>query len=128
MIIKMTVHDNDFTYYIEEYLKNFWTNICPHLDMPDNDTAFEFEKARYITKNKLWDLLNPNDPKEPTKADITFITDCVKDGFLAYMKDSRDINYLHDNTVVTVQNSLTDKCRNGESVYWFQHGGAVVAQ
>lgn len=113
--------------------------------MPDNDTAFEFEKARCITKNKLWNLLNPNDPKEPTKADITFIADRVKDGFLTYMKDSRDINYLRDNTVVTVQDSLTDKCRiqlptvktvgpllkffyDGESVYWFQHGGAVVTQ
>ena len=85
--------------------------------MPDNDTAFEFEKARCITKNKLWNLLNPNDPKEPTKADITFIADRVKDGFLTYMKDSRDINYLRDNTVVTVQDSLTDKCKEKDSPY-----------
>ncbi len=127
MIIKVTVHDNDFYYKIMHFMDCMWTVIC------DESTSTDERVEEYLKRDKILEYVNPNYN--------TKFTPEIKEEIINYLKSQFDrfldikcnmfgdtMELLRNNFSVTIQKSFTDKDENGEAFYWFQHSGAIINQ
>lgn len=128
MIVKLTVHDNDFYYKIMKFIKIMWEPIY------GDDEDIEIKVDEHLKSTKIFTYINPNYD--------TKITPEIKEEIITYLKEQfnkfLDVKcdnvfadtkeYLKQNFEVSIQNSFTDRWENGEAFYWFQHSGAIINQ
>ena len=123
MIIRMTVNDNDFTEVVEDFAKNLYGHLFA-IPSPDNYKPGEYVEKVIRPKDKLRQILNPNNLDKPTKEDKAFVCECVRKAWEAYLYNryySTDSNlgYLLKEFRVSTTYTMHDKWENGEVVYCF---------
>ena len=120
MAIKMTMHDNDYSEIIEKFLRNF--NISMR-SIGKKKTIEDYDNYERLDK-----LLNPNVSKTWTKEDKIFLKKIIKKKFLEYFQSNNysKLDYVDRNLEISFVDSVPDKWRNGEDVYWFFFSGGNV--
>ena len=130
MIIRMTVNNNDFGAFMDDFVKDltlYTFKVPEDIEQYDSKTQIALiREVRHVSK-----LLNPNVTEEWTKEDKVLIVKRIEDAFSLFLKgkveeDTR--NYLTNNFQVRVVDYVEDKWENGEMYYWFQHSGMYVCQ
>lgn len=127
MIIKFTVHDNDFKFLIDKFFNKFLLRL---LDIKINKDDFE-EMSKWIENyKKINEILNPNNNKKLTLEDKELIITKIKESFSEFIKENKpdSFKYLTENVEVSIINSMTDRWENGEVWYWFQHSNSFINQ
>ena len=131
MIIRLTVKDNDFTEYIEPYMKNFVSYIrelTSEFDMGENPTFEQLHSWRQRDK-EVNRVMNPNMSIILTDNDKKFIIEQVKRTFNIYFSNRFEqdtVEYLMRSLDVKVLVRMEDKWENGEVFYWFQHADKYI--
>lgn len=122
MIIKMTVHDNDFAEFLESFAKNLKAKmIC-------NDNSTRDDRCKTV------DIFSKSANDEVlTDEDESFICSQVNEIFSKYLSQTYFLNeetkhYLISNFCVEIVDSFQEKWENGECVYYFSNSIAVIAQ
>lgn len=126
MIVKVTVHDNDFSGILEIFMKKFYMNVV-YLKVDNTlDTQMQLDKFR--KQRELNYLMNPNQDTEWNEENKRVVIEAVKLGFAEFIKSEPkdEQEYMLRNLEVEVIDSLKDEWENGENFYWFQHGDCVV--
>lgn len=123
MIIRMTVSDNDFTDVVEDFAKNLYGHLFA-MPSSDNYKPDEYVEKVIFPKDKLRQILNPNNCGMPTKEEKAFVCECVRKAWEAYLYNryySTDSNlgYLLKEFRVSTTYTMHDKWENGEVVYCF---------
>lgn len=126
MAIKMTMHNNDYSEPIEQFLGNFYLNMR-RLDR--NATMEDMDNVERITR-----LLNPNVTKVWTEDDKQFLEKNIKNKFLEYIQKTKfedfelssDLDYIEKSLEISFVDSVIDKWANGEDCYWFFNSGGRV--
>ena len=130
MIIKFTVHDNDFDYMISPFISDLYMKIVYGIE-PSNPSDDFYVKA-YKTQKKFSALLNPNSDIVLTEENKKDIIERIKEVFGDYLNrrtdDKGTIDYLMNNLEVEFLKFFEDKWENGEAYYWLQHSNKVVNQ
>lgn len=130
MIIRITVHDNDFQTILERFCKNFYMNITEIYGLSED--SMDYEKLSLYRKrsNEIRSLFNPNNDIVLTKEVKENIKKIVKEGFNTFvMKNSpKNAEYLKKNVQIDVLSRMEDKWENGEVFYWFQHSDNFLCQ
>lgn len=138
MIIKMTVHDNDFTEEIEKFCKDLWENL--YFGKDDN-----YENMTLKEKVQWWreyddfrDMLNPNNDDILTTSQRRLVCDHVKELWIKYVNTHRvddsssdedhTKKYLKKNFKVQVNYQMSDRWENGEVVYYFTTNQKFITQ
>lgn len=125
MIIRLSVNDNDFSSKLEDYLKSIWIYIT------ETDVLTKENVREMIhTKNKVFEMLNPNSGYELTENDKDFLKNQIRNSF-RYWCETRfpsDAEYLSKNLTIEILDVIEDKCENGEACYWLQHSDCVINQ
>lgn len=125
MIIRLTVHDNDFGNLIDAYFDDliewFWFGITI------NENNLDYPKEFRISM-KMKRLLNSCE--ELTNEDMEFLIDRIKSTFSDFVrqKEPNSADYLISNLEVAIIHSLEDKDENGEVWYWLLHSGKYINQ
>lgn len=146
MIICIDIKDNDYGEIIENYMKNFLTNLVYDYRKLCCDIKKEEEKQRkkvntrvfielYEYQDRINNLLNPNINTKLTNVDKEFLKDRIIKSlkvFLEYngiifIKDEM-IDYLINQIEVTFPRAFYDKWENGEKFYYFKNSGIVINQ
>lgn len=129
MIIKFTLNDNDFTHYIELFLKEALFcrayEYAKHLQAELNrDDKNYYSKYKEISleaekfKNLLWKCMENTISKEEQK----YFLEYLKKIFLYYIKSTKDTDnykYIEDNINIRLNKTISDKWQNDEIVYYF---------
>lgn len=130
MIIRMTVNDNDFGNFMDDFVKNltlYTFKVPEDIEQYDSETRIAIiREVMHVDK-----LLNLNVTEEWTKDDRVLIVKRVKDAFSLFLKvkaEENTRNYLASHFQVRVVDYVEDKWENGEMYYWFQHSGMYICQ
>ena len=123
MIIRMTVHDNDYTDVIESFCRHLKKKLLFY----DEKKYFELteldEILQYWTyRHKLVNLLNPNEDRKLNKEEKKFICDEIIYLWKKYILNTNlihSITYLINSFRVTITYRLNDEWQNNEVVYFF---------
>lgn len=126
MIIKLTLNDNDFTEYIESFLKRFkFQNYYIALEQYDSDNE-EDVKAYVKQQTDMEHLLDKIHYKEYqlTKFDIKQFEKYVKEALAYYLYKhhtllSNDLEDYNKWVKVKCLKSMNNKWHNDEVVYYF---------
>jgi hypothetical protein len=133
MIIKLTVHDNDFSDWLVSYAKQMFyyrRNTKPVSEMTSEEKAAEVD--RILAHDDIFKMVNPNTDEKITNEKATKIIKYIREEFEAFLinkkvgKSTRE--YLLRELTITIQKSFTDRWENGEAIYWFQHSNQVINQ
>lgn len=154
MIIKATIKDNDFSYDILEFFKNFPKNI--HFDI--NKKIDDFEVSLRLESNNSGSQEDLNelyklehqyrlDTQRFAKLyqcdvwsaeDKAWLTEKIKNSLYSYIAsrspkeycDPPEIQakYFLKNLKLKFLKSFTEKWENGEVIYWFQHSNMAIVQ
>ena len=125
MIIRLSVNDNDFSSKLEDYLKSIWIYIT-ETDVLTKENVLEM----IHTKNKVFEMLNPNSGYELTENDKDFLKNQIRNSF-RYWCETRfpsDAEYLSKNLTIEILDVIEAQCENGEACYWLQHSDCVINQ
>lgn len=130
MIIRITVHDNDFQTILERFCKNFYMNITEIYGLSDDNMDYEKLSMYRKRSNEIRSLFNPNNDIVLTKEVKESIKKIVKEGFNTFvMKNNpKNAEYLKKNVQIDVLSRMEDKWENGEVFYWFQHSDKFLCQ
>lgn len=120
MLIRITVEDNDFTEYLEQFAKDLELYSYYHKLIMENKFTHELftedEHFRQLFYNT--DKYTPELVKELCEIIKhrwkLFVTEILE---LKYFQDEKTREYLIENFKVKFQKSLTPKWENGEVVY-----------
>lgn len=89
MIIRITVHDNDFQTILERFCKNFYMNITEIYGLSEDSMDYEKLSLYRNRSNEIRSLFNPNNDIVLTKEVKENIKKIVKEGFNTFvMKNS----------------------------------------
>ena len=130
MIIRLTVHDNDFGDLMDMFVRNLFskmTNFPSNIEELDVENQLNFFREQKV----VFRLLNPNATESHTEEEKTFLIKRVKESFKEFVEkhaDSSTADYLSKGLEVEIVNSMEDKWENGEVWYWFQHSGEFLNQ
>lgn len=140
MIIRMTVHDNDFQDIMSGFVHNLYNGLTSvpmnlytkyTLEGPDGDAFNEYIQCS-IRVNKIRELLNPNTTLVLSDEEKKLILQRVKSIFDDYVKthEPKDAaaDYLRNHFETSIIECVTDRDENGEAWYWFQTSGCVMNQ
>lgn len=138
MIIRLTVGDNDFTEFMEGYLKYFLQRLlCCDFDKDVSSLTRDEIILSIQRHKKVGQLFNPNNSHKLSDENKEFIMDAVKSDFHRYVDeysmtglgiDKHVSDYLKSKFQVSILESFTDKWENGEAFYWLQHSNQVICQ
>lgn len=130
MIIRITVHDNDFQTILERFCKNFYMNITEIYSLSNDNMDYENLNLYRKRSNEIRSLFNPNNDIVLTKEVKENIKRIVREGFNTFvMKNSpKNAEYLKKNVQIDVLSRMEDKWENGEAFYWFQHSDKFLCQ
>ena len=130
MIIKCTVHDNDYHGLMIGFMYIIPHNLCKVPN--DRMTSLEEYKAAMADYKHLREILNPNNDIEITNYIKNKLKKIVRDRFIEYVNASEEDDYakkyLIKNFEVSIVSTITDKWENGESYYWLQHSNTIINQ
>lgn len=126
MIIRATVHDNDFNDVMNSYFRNF---INRFLDFDDDELNDDPIGVMKKTKQLMY-LVNPNNQINYTDEQKQIIINRIQETFNAFVDETEKENsdYLKRKLKVTIHNSFNDQWENGEVWYWFLHSKAYINQ
>lgn len=133
MIIRVTVNDNDFYYIMLGFMKNLWSykrNNKSYTEMTLEE--LEAEAESFIEREKILQLVNPNNDKKLTTEEKQTLIKYLHKRFAEYIesvdKKSDTKDYLKRHLEIKIQESFTDRWENGEAFYWLQHSRTIVNQ
>lgn len=118
MIIRMTVLDNNYEFFLENFAKKkLETKILFGDDVRKIIRIFAESSHGLVV----------------TDEDKSFICSQVNKAFSNYVNRIISINeqtkhYLISNFFVEIVDSFQEKCENGEYVYYFSNSNVVIAQ
>lgn len=129
MIIKFTLNDNDFTHYIELFLKEplfcrtyeYAKHLQAELNRDDKNYYSKYKEISLETerfKGLLWKCMENTISKEEQK----YFLEYLKKIFLYYIKSTKnsdDYKYIEDNINIRLNKTISDKWQNDEIVYYF---------
>ena len=113
MIIRMTVHDNDFQDIMSGFVHNLYNGLTSvPIDLytkdtfegPDSDVFDEYIQCSIRVKSIFDDYVTHHEPN----------------------KNAAD--YLRNHFEASIIGCVTDRDENGEAWYWFQTSGCVMNQ
>ena len=130
MIIRLTVHDNDFYHTIMPFMKYFREYIfCEYSEEPSDEELARYAKLR---RSPMREWLNPNNSHVLSLEERDVLINRIREAFNEYLtfsvKDEDTRNYLSKNLDVSIIDSFDDKWENGETFYWLLHSSVVVNQ
>jgi hypothetical protein len=134
MIIRLTLSDNDFTHYIEEFClglrdRMFNYEYIPSFSEPMVETYkgdvetysqdwISYLERRKAYQNKRAKLMNPDNRYKKGTKEYKEICDEVRR--LWKMFTEKNVGYIADEVPkVSIQHSLEEGWENGEVVYYF---------
>jgi hypothetical protein len=138
MIIRLTVHDNDFSGHLEKFATNLYSKLSL---VTDRIIASTDDKDLMIQEHhnwqRTWDLFNPNITTEANLTEddklwlVERITLClalwvnqrVKDGLM-----EEDEALSIEDLEVTIGYDFKDMWENGEAVYYFSTANVIICQ
>lgn len=133
MIIKLTVHDNDFSDWLVSYAKQMFyyrRNTKPVSEMTIEEKAAEVD--RILAHDDIFKMVNPNTDEKITNEKATKIIKYIREEFEVFLINKKvgesTREYLLRELTITIQKSFTDRWENGEAIYWFQHSNQVINQ
>ena len=108
---------------MEDFAKNLYGHLFA-IPSPDNYKPGEYVEKVIRPKDKLRQILNPNNLDKPTKEEKAFVCECVRKAWEAYLYNryySTDSNlgYLLKEFRVSTTYTMHDKWENSEVVYCF---------
>lgn len=119
MIIKATLHDNDYKWLLEDFFKRFkFDHYGYHIRKIKDLREF---RDRKVEADDLFEKVFYN-ARELTKKEALTFTKIVKTSFESYIKDycSHDcIDYCINNLDIKLRKTCSDKWENGEVLYYF---------
>ena len=140
MIIRMTVHDNDFQDIMSGFVHNLYNGLTSvPIDLytkdtfegPDSDVFDEYIQCS-IRVNKIRELLNPNTTLVLSDDEKQLILQRVKsifDDYVTHHETNKNAaDYLRNHFEASIIGCVTDRDENGEAWYWFQTSGCVMNQ
>lgn len=123
MIISITIEDNDFTSYLENFADKLLVRLF--FNKPKNFEALSNDKkvAFYEKKEQIKNIVSREIFEELSDKELSELRTEVFSEWISYLQDL-DIkddtkNYLIDNFDVSITFHFTDKWENGEKVYYF---------
>lgn len=138
MIIKMTVHDNDFTEKIENFCKNLLADILLGEAENYDEMTLEEQFNWWKQHTRIQTLMNPNNDDSLTHSQRFIICEEVKKLWYKYvdshrMSDSTNDEshvkqYLKKAFRVQINYQMTDRWENGETVYYFTTNQKFITQ
>ena len=123
MIIKLTVHDNDFTERVEAFSNHLFDKLYWYTTKKENETLDEaMQRIKY--EHKVQSLMNVNITENLSKEDKKFICDIVKKLWEQYIDeltcyDDYTKDYLKRNFKSSISYRFKDAWQNRENVYYF---------
>lgn len=123
MIIKVTFNDNDFTQVLDEFFAgSLMINLTYCAEKYTKDESEEnIRKYVEIRKeaDKYMHLICEG--KVFTEDEEIGFKEMLRKSILDYVRTNydEDYDYLSDELVITLQNSVTDHWENGEVLYYF---------
>ena len=132
MIIRMTVHDNDFTGIIESFSRNLANKIMFARDMDPDENPNDWYEKEFLPKKTIRDIimnheeLTDEDKALMKAAVIIEWANYVPHAFHDDKEDSED--YLKRNFEVTISDTYVDKWENDEVVYYFTNPNLYISQ
>ena len=140
MIIRMTVHDNDFQDIMSGFVHNLYNGLTSvpidlytkyTLEGPDSGAFDEYVQCS-IRVNKIRELLNPNTTLVLSDDEKQLILQRVKsifDDYVTHHEPNKNAaDYLRNQFETSIIGCVTDRDENGEAWYWFQTSGCVMNQ
>ncbi len=126
MIIRVTVNDNDYYYILLHFMEKMW-------DFEKNPTEeVEAEVERLLEREKILQLISPNNTKKLTPREERMIIEYLHKRFEEYVnsrvKKSRTRELLKRDIKIGIQRTFVDEWENGEAFYWLQHSQKIVNQ
>lgn len=122
MILKISIHDNDFDHVMSDFCRDIGMGwFSPKDPKPkDKDLLCEWHIHCNSDRNFLWDAMKKASD-DLSKEDKERVARIVTDSFAVFTnaKFSGDAGYLQKNFSCEVVGSVTDKWANGEDYYVF---------
>ena len=119
MIIRATLHDNDYKWLLEEFFKRFkFDHYGYHIRDIENPSEYRDKK---IEADELFEKVFYK-ARQLTKKEALSFTKIVKQSFEAYIKaycSSENIDYCISNLDIKLRKVCADKDENGEVLYYF---------
>lgn len=138
MIIKMTVHDNDFTEKIENFCKNLLADILYGEDENYDKMTIEEKFNWWQQRTMIQTLMNPNNDDSLTHSQRFIICEEVKKLWHKYVDNHRMSCNSHDEYRVKqylkkafrvqINYQMNDRWENGETVYYFTTNQKFITQ
>jgi hypothetical protein len=123
MIIRMTVHDNDYTDVIESFCRDLKKKLLFYDEEVYSTIKNFINKVWYWDyRRKLVNLLNPNEDRKLNKEEKKFICTEIIHLWEKYVSSTNlidSIDYLINSFQVTITYRLNDEWKNNEVVYFF---------
>lgn len=124
MIVRLTVHDNDFT----EQLENFASKLFSLL--------LENTRGNSDIRDELFQLLASPSVEKVSQSDHQFASAIIATAFNSYLTQKFEkhviswnaVEYMKENFSVDFFESFSEKWENGESVYVFTNSWAWLSQ
>lgn len=122
MILEITIHDNDFTNIIEEFLDQYHMDARMMINLLKDPYKDDHKKYYEISTecDKILDDIY-NDFGKLTEEHINNYIDLIKRCLLAYTEKEYSAEYGYVNHNLSIKNvkSVKSKWQNAEVVYWF---------
>ena len=138
MIIRLTVNDNDYSYFLETFAEGLLSrinNLPAHIS---SDASIEDKLQAHKDWERTFDIINPNTTTADniTEDDKQFMCSRVKKAFEFYLSKSfsKDMDaehtreYLYSNFECSVGYDFKDMWENGEAVYYFSTANVIICQ
>ena len=138
MIIRITVNDNDFTEYLEQFASGLNSRLLNLVNLVSEDAPIDEKLNAHIDWDKTFKLLNPNctNYHNITENDKAFMKQQVNIAWSLFInkhitnEDAEDdgLKYFLDNFECTVGYDFKDMWENGEVVYYFTTNQKYITQ
>lgn len=129
MIIKFTLNDNDFTHYIELFLKTPLiiraSDYSKHLQLKLSRNSKDYYKKWKdisLEREEFLNLLYKCVENKINEEEQEKLLKYLKKVFLLYIKattNDDDYNYIKNNIIIRLNKTIDDKWQNDEVVYYF---------
>lgn len=134
MIIRLTVHDNDFSHLLESFVDTLFDRLYWPISKPSSMSVDEWLINYWKPKRKIQKILNPNITEQLTSEEKLLICSEVLNCWQRFLDspnlqlDSHDKEYLIKNFNTSISFTFTDKWENGEVFYYFTTNRKWVLQ
>lgn len=135
MIIRITVHDNDYSPILESLAKTFRNGGLYTIGRCKDCTKVDF--SEYVKNKESWEkVMNPNYRKDEITPDdmsrsskllYEHVENFLKNWFIA-PEDQDESAYVRSDLLVDIVDTYESKWENGEVLYYFLRGDVYLVQ